>query len=73
MTTHDPTAADDKVRVEDLTLEDAAADVAAFLEGVEEIDGLIVGSAAATGRTLTVVLEDAHDVERTFHLRVDKG
>ena len=62
-----------RCHVEDLTLVDVAADVAAFLEGAEEIDGLVVDGANADGTDLVVVLEDAHDAPRTFRLRVLQG
>ena len=38
----DPIPTRDFVRVEDLTLEDVAADTALFLEGDQDVDGIIV-------------------------------
>ena len=47
---NDPIAgADYRVLVEDLSCADAAADVALFLEGEEDVDGLIVATATAVG------------------------
>lgn len=62
--------ADDRVLVEDLSRTDAAADVALFLEGEEDVDGLIVATATAVGDEIVIVLEDAYDGSRTFRLRV---
>lgn len=71
---NDPIAgADDRVLVEDLSCADAAADVALFLEGEEDVDGLIVATATAVGHEIVIVLEDAHDGSRTFRLRVVEG
>lgn len=71
---NDPIAgADDRVLVEDLSRTDAAADVALFLEGEEDVDGLIVATATAVGDEIVIVLEDAHDGSRTFRLRVVEG
>ena len=58
-----------EVHVVDLSRADVAADVALFLEGEQEIDGLIVASATADGHELVLVVEDAHDRSRTFRLR----
>lgn len=65
--------ADDRVLVEDLSRTDAAADVALFLEGEEDVDGLIVATATAVGDEIVIVLEDAYDGSRTFRLRVVEG
>jgi hypothetical protein len=71
---NDPIAgADDRVLVEDLSRTDAAADVALFLEGEEDVDGLIVATATAVGDEIVIVLQDAHDGSRTFRLRVVEG
>lgn len=71
---NDPIAgADDRVLVEDLSRTDAAADVALFLEGEEDVDGLIVATATAVGDEIVIVLEDAYDGSRTFRLRVVEG
>ncbi len=66
---YDLISREQRCHVEDLTL----ADVAAFLEGAEEIAGLIVDSADADGTALVVVLEDAHDGPRPLRLRVLQG
>lgn len=66
---YDPISREQQLHVEDLTL----ADVAAFLEGAEEIAGLIVDGANADGTDLVVVLEDAHDAPRPLRLRVLQG
>lgn len=71
---NDPIAgADDRVLVEDLSCADAAADVALFLDGEEDVDGLIVATATAVGDEIVIVLEDAYDGSRTFRLRVVEG
>lgn len=64
---------DDRAFVEDLSCADAAADVALFLEGEEDVDGLIVATATAVGDEIVIVLEDAYDGSRTFRLRVVEG
>ena len=66
----DPTPQRDFVRVEDLTLEDVAADTALFLEGDQDVDGIIVATATAHGSDVVLSLEDGHDGTRTFRLRV---
>lgn len=60
----------DYVVVEDLSREDVAADVAAFLEGAEHVHGMILSTAVAAGVEVIIVLEDAYDGARTFRLRV---
>ena len=70
---YDPISREQRCHVEDLTLADVAADVAAFLGGAEEIDGLIVDSTNADGTDLVVVLEDAHDAPPPLRLRVLQG
>ena len=69
----DPTPTRDVVRVEDLTLEDVAADTALFLEGDPDVDGIIVATATAQGSDVVLSLEDGHDGTRTFRLRVLQG
>lgn len=61
------------VIVEDLTREDAATDVAAFLQGADQIDGLIVATATADERDIVVVLKDAFDGARRIRLLVVAG
>ena len=71
---NDPFSVDeDHVHVDNLSRADVAADVALFLEGEQEIDGLIVATATADGDELVLVVEDAHDRSRTFRLRVVGG
>ena len=65
----DPTP-NDFVKVEDLALEDVAADTALFLEGDQDVDGIIVATATAQGSDVMLSLEDGHDGTRTFRLRV---
>ena len=65
----DPTP-NDFVKVEDLALEDVAADTALFLEGDQDVDGIIVATATAQGIDVMLSLEDGHDGTRTFRLRV---
>ena len=70
----DPFPVDEhRVHVEDLSRADVAADVALFLEGEQEIDGLIVATATADGDELVLVVEDDHDRSRTFRLRLVGG
>ena len=69
----DPISREQRCQVEDLAVADVAADVAGFLGGAEEVDGLIVDGANADGTDLVVVLEDAHDAPRAVRLRVLQG
>jgi len=71
---YDPFSVDEHhVHVDNLSRADVAADVALFLEGEQEIDGLIVATATVDGDELVLVVEDAHDRSRTFRLRVVGG
>ena len=69
----DPIPTRDFVRVEDLTLEDVAADTALFLEGDQDVDGIIVATATAQVGDVVLSLKDGHDGTRTFRLRVQQG
>ena len=71
---NDPFSVDEHhVHVDNLSRADVAADVALFLEGEQEIDGLIVATATVDGDELVLVVEDAHDRSRTFRLCVVGG
>ena len=63
----------DSVRVEDLTLEDVAADTALFLEGDPDVDVMSVATATGQGSDVVRSREYGHDGTRTCRLRVLQG